>query len=762
MEEDGDDLTEEVDVPPAASGHTLELLTWLGFCLLGGQQELQNVLFSSSSARTSQQEDVLADLVRYLKSVGHIVEVSMAQKNKQPLRILSAAFLVLEQVIRGPNRQAVESLVNQTEIIETTHELMGHLHFSGCAFDCLKFDVQRNILRFILTMLQNLSPDHGTIARKWVSNGTGEVLLSAWRDVHEYDGSGNVTADQLQQLGFLHYAVLAYLSDLSGSAELQSKLSEQSEAYKECVEQCGCVEVTRDGTVYKLRFQIPMVCTELRGHESFTSAVSRVVSSCVTNFEEEEERPADFQERINAVIASAVRQREPEGSTGFRGFLLRNENVIHHAPLIITLLLNLWLVVFESLINFAPEALAAEGSDACAGNDSESCLAVATDEASVTTESVTAELSPAFFAAQLGAGGVLKVAGVLHIVLYTLRFCLVAGALDAKGGRKAIAVEFSYVAASLVGNIFSPFFFATHVLECFGHESAQILLSAATLNLSKLGQAALIIVLTVYVYAVVGYGALHDRAGDGKCSTLINCAISYLDGGLKGDGIHEALEFKTPYSFWGGQVLDWFLQIFCMTFLIIIVQVLMAIFSGIIIDSFGELRDSQAELASHLQEKDHILSNQVHWNYVNFLVFIHCSKLDELTDLQQYVSFQVRCGHSSWLSYRLSLDFEGGQNADSADSAAPAGVQGFADSAQFEEVVERLDRMERRLDESLGMTTDRITAVEKQLESRWTTIEASLRRLEAAACTELGEENSSLSPRQPGKGFFSRHFKRST
>jgi len=239
------------------------------------------------------------------------------------------------------------------------------------------------------------------------------------------------------------------------------------------------------------------------------------------------------------------------------------------------------------------------------------------------------------------------------------------------------------------------------MLEFFGAQSARMLLSAATLNFSKLGQAGLIIMLTVYLYAVVGFQLFKDKHAEGKCSTLLNCAMSYLDGGLTGNGIHEALELKTPRSLWGTPALEWLLQLFAMSFLAIHVQVLLAIFSGIIIDSFGELRDRHAEITSHLSEQSHLLAHGVYWNYVDFLVFLHVSEPGGLTDLEAYVYSQVEAGSSAWLPYRLSLDLQPGsrlaeQEAEAQQEEGSAAT--WVDGEQLEEVKVRLDGLERRLD----------------------------------------------------------------
>jgi len=185
---------------------------------------------------------------------------------------------------------------------------------------------------------------------------------------------------------------------------------------------------------------------------------------------------------------------------------------------------------------------------------------------------------------------------------------------------------------------------------------------------------------------------------------LLNCAISYLDGGLTGDGIHETLSFKTPHSLFDGRISEWFMQLFTMSFLTICVQILLAIFSGIIIDSFGEVRDRAAEVSNHLQETDHLLSQSTYRQYVGFFVFLKCADVGdaELTDLEEYIFEEVGRGTSDWLPYRHGLEaqrlqqVEQGREAD-AESSSMRALREQLEllTRRFEEFGTRFERLER-------------------------------------------------------------------
>ena len=65
--------------------------------------------------------------------------------------------------------------------------------------------------------------------------------------------------------------------------------------------------------------------------------------------------------------------------------------------------------------------------------------------------------------------------------------------------------ELVFFGFALCGALRTEYYFVVHMLELLESDAVQLLLQAATLNLTKLGQAALVIFLTVYFYAAMGF-----------------------------------------------------------------------------------------------------------------------------------------------------------------------------------------------------------------------------------------------------------------
>jgi len=153
-----------------------------------------------------------------------------------------------------------------------------------------------------------------------------------------------------------------------------------------------------------------------------------------------------------------------------------------------------------------------------------------------------------------------------------------------------------YLLCSCLGMLIHPIFFAIHTLEWFTNPVALLVLEAVFKHIEKMGQCFMIMGVVTYLYAFIGmlyFWQEHDDYTK-TCSTLWQCMMSYFDQGLKSDGIADLLSGQTdtgfPEHIWtdgkGTALLLWNFSYF-----LIVVLILGAIVTGIIIDTFGELRD---------------------------------------------------------------------------------------------------------------------------------------------------------------------------
>lgn len=106
--------------------------------------------------------------------------------------------------------------------------------------------------------------------------------------------------------------------------------------------------------------------------------------------------------------------------------------------------------------------------------------------------------------------------------------------------------------------------------------------------------------IIVFLFSIVGFlwlGRYYTIKGEGSeltsyCDTLLYCTASTLNVGVRsgggiGDGLHQPSNDESTYTL---------RMIFDIFFFIIVIVILLNIIFGIIIDTFGELRDERKRI----------------------------------------------------------------------------------------------------------------------------------------------------------------------
>jgi len=236
-----------------------------------------------------------------------------------------------------------------------------------------------------------------------------------------------------------------------------------------------------------------------------------------------------------------------------------------------------------------------------------------------------------------------------------------------------------------------------------------MLLKSITHNGQKLGQAALLVFLVVYFYAVLGFTVFYIHHEDDKCTTLLRCFTNYLTGCISGDGVGDSYkDFEVPNTVFAG-LTHWALTLISQSYLLVVVVVLMSVSTGIIIDSFGQLRDEQTEAADMLENNcfisglgrfrldhdgpgfaKHVEMDMNPVNYVRLLVHLKRKPYKTMTDLERHIARRLTDEELDWLPQNRALSLENREGADSgllenSVSQISRDVQG---------IVARLDAME--------------------------------------------------------------------
>eukprot|EP01060_Flectonema_neradi_P008971 TRINITY_DN16422_c0_g1_i2.p1 TRINITY_DN16422_c0_g1~~TRINITY_DN16422_c0_g1_i2.p1 ORF type:complete len:2879 (+),score=387.34 TRINITY_DN16422_c0_g1_i2:29-8665(+) len=202
----------------------------------------------------------------------------------------------------------------------------------------------------------------------------------------------------------------------------------------------------------------------------------------------------------------------------------------------------------------------------------------------------------------------------------------------------------------------SPFFASTLLIPLIAESSViRHVASAVTRNGKSLILTMLLGVILMYLFAVVGFVLFRDmfiQGDENHCSTMLRCFIFTVTSGLRaGGGIGELIQSPT----WGSE-LHAIRVIYDMSFYILVTVIFMNIVFGIIVDTFGELRQKregrEQELRTHCficnvpsSEYDkradgfsnHVNRDHNMWNYMFFVFYIANKPRDELTGQESFV-----------------------------------------------------------------------------------------------------------------------------
>ncbi|XP_071176008.1 inositol 1,4,5-trisphosphate-gated calcium channel ITPR2-like isoform X12 [Mytilus edulis] len=219
-----------------------------------------------------------------------------------------------------------------------------------------------------------------------------------------------------------------------------------------------------------------------------------------------------------------------------------------------------------------------------------------------------------------------------------------------------------FLGMSVLGTYFHGYFFAFHLLNIVNNN--QLLsgvIKAVTLNGISLLWVAILGLIVIYIYALVGFSLLRMFFNPGEylyCSTLWQCTITVMRYGLIGDMFESVKQtnnngYETFDSFWP-------LVLYHVSFFIFITTIGLNIIFGIIVDTFSELRDLKWRAESDMKDtcficsrnsydfehngkgfEHHVRNEHNMWSYVFFIIHLDSVKTSDYTALELYVSKSV-------------------------------------------------------------------------------------------------------------------------
>eukprot|EP01059_Diplonema_ambulator_P004123 TRINITY_DN13824_c0_g1_i1.p1 TRINITY_DN13824_c0_g1~~TRINITY_DN13824_c0_g1_i1.p1 ORF type:complete len:2576 (+),score=612.53 TRINITY_DN13824_c0_g1_i1:62-7789(+) len=220
-------------------------------------------------------------------------------------------------------------------------------------------------------------------------------------------------------------------------------------------------------------------------------------------------------------------------------------------------------------------------------------------------------------------------------------------------------------------------------------------------------------IILMYLFAVVGYMLFSDMFEQkDACSSMSSCFAYIVNYGLRaGGGVGDLIAAPG----WGSQFYGVRVT-YDMLFYIIINVILMNIVFGIIVDTFGELRQQREKTELEMRTScficdvvysefdkradgftNHIARDHNLWDYMFFVFYLAIKTREDLTGQESYVFNCLTKNDFKFVPFKTSLCFEQ-QTFSSESNEKPEGEkseEGFKDFEGFEMLGNKLDAIEK-------------------------------------------------------------------
>jgi len=195
-------------------------------------------------------------------------------------------------------------------------------------------------------------------------------------------------------------------------------------------------------------------------------------------------------------------------------------------------------------------------------------------------------------------------------------------------------------------------------------------------------------IIVMYIYALIGF--YRFRADfEGSCEIMGDCLTTTIYQGFRMD-LGSALAAVDVTSS------DWYARVgYDVSYFMIISTVLMNVIFGIIIDTFGSLRDQTQERDVYMRSFTFISSidrqaidktgqamgiangfaylqdiKQDKWKYLNFLFYLETKDTTEYSGVETYIAEKLADDDVMWLPILRARIMESGEEDGEADAAA--------------------------------------------------------------------------------------------
>ncbi len=297
-----------------------------------------------------------------------------------------------------------------------------------------------------------------------------------------------------------------------------------------------------------------------------------------------------------------------------------------------------------------------------------------------------------------------------------------------------------YVVTSLLGMFVHPTFYAFNLLDIINmSETLTNVVKAVTLPARQLGMTFVLMVIVIYMISFIAFALSPVDFVAGECTQMESCFLAHMHYGmLFGGGIGDYLAGEQGTLGMDSGGASGYLTkdnvasriIYEMAFFIIVIVLMMNIVFGIIVDTFGELRDEHNQRDNFLRQfcfmcglnrsvfdanvskgstnyDNHIASEHNLWDYVFFLIYLEHKDEDEYTGVETYVSAKILDDDITWIPNETSMCLEQLLESAEREEGDETACSTNSDSMVTKEVLaEMLSSLENKL-------LNRLSAIEE-------------------------------------------------
>jgi hypothetical protein len=252
-----------------------------------------------------------------------------------------------------------------------------------------------------------------------------------------------------------------------------------------------------------------------------------------------------------------------------------------------------------------------------------------------------------------------------------------------------------YVLCAFVGVIFNPIAYCFHLLDLVVMSaSLQHVVKAITDPIESLSMTLILGVFVIYFFSMWAFfmfdgDTYNAESGVDECVTMIKCFFMFMHNGvLPGGGMGDYLSYGLGWQPWmsGNTFYDYeayaLRLFFDLAYFISVVVLLLNIIFGIILDTFGSLRENAKEkhelmigfcFICGIEKNDfddaaggdsakgfhpHITEEHNMWDYLFFLIYLKHKDKTEYTGAETYVSEKHQDDDTTWIPEKQAMSLQ--------------------------------------------------------------------------------------------------------